>query len=210
MPPQAVCVSCVSSTTECCSPRRWDTCTTPCQQSRLSPQIEKNKIESSRRRTPSPGLDERRYSFASSMIVVCVLGRCLFKFDPRQQASMPVSLAPSPASEHLVKSRSDRPPALRAPRSTSEEQSSLPTLHVVVLLHRRLHIPSGCAPPTANGLAMQPVARPRKTLSSLASIRSPQGFRPQEHHQPPCIVVYARHRRPAARISASTSLYSDG
>ena len=82
-PPQAVCVSCASSsTTACCSPRRRDTCITSWQQSRLFTQIEKNKIESPRLQTRFVSLDEPRYSFTSSMIVVCALCRGPFKLDP--------------------------------------------------------------------------------------------------------------------------------
>ncbi|EJK69150.1 hypothetical protein THAOC_09624 [Thalassiosira oceanica] len=47
--------------------------------------------------------------------------------------------------------------------------------------------------------------------SSLAPrIPSPRGLGPLDHHQPPCIVVYARPRRTAARLSAPTSSRSAG
>ena len=66
-------------------------------------------------------------------------------------------------------------------------------------------------PSTASGLRPRdapPVLRQRNTLPASPRIRSPRGFRPQEHHQPSCIVVYVCPRRPAARLPASASLYS--
>ncbi|EJK45581.1 hypothetical protein THAOC_35800 [Thalassiosira oceanica] len=49
------------------------------------------------------------------------------------------------------------------------------------------------------------------TPSSLAHcIPSPRGFGTLEHHQPPCIVAYARPRRTAARLSAPMSPRSAG
>ncbi|EJK71067.1 hypothetical protein THAOC_07527 [Thalassiosira oceanica] len=56
-----------------------------------------------------------------------------------------------------------------------------------------------------------PVPSQRNALSSLAPrIRSPRGFGPLEHHKPPCIVVFARPRRTAARLSAPTPPRSVG
>ncbi|EJK75148.1 hypothetical protein THAOC_03135 [Thalassiosira oceanica] len=55
------------------------------------------------------------------------------------------------------------------------------------------------------------MASQRNALLPRASrILSPRGFGPLEHHQPPCIVVYARPRRTAARLSAPMSPRSAG
>ncbi|EJK45924.1 hypothetical protein THAOC_35437 [Thalassiosira oceanica] len=63
---------------------------------------------------------------------------------------------------------------------------------------------------TANALAMRRRSQTAGRPPASPCIRPPRIFGPQEHHQPPCIVVYARFRRTAARLSAPTSPRSAG
>ena len=79
-----------------------------------------------------------------------------------------------------------------------------------VLVHRRLRISSGCAPlrPTPSRCSPMP-ARATRTPAALR-IRTPRSHRPLGRQRPPCIVVYARPRCTASRLSAPTSPRSAG
>ena len=87
----------------------------------------------------------------------------------------------------------DRPPS-----------STAPPLRMIILLHRQLRTPSGCAPlrPTPSRCtnshppAEHPPASPR--------IRSAKGHRTQEHHEP---YTSAHDARLHSYATASTSLY---
>ncbi|EJK60699.1 hypothetical protein THAOC_18901 [Thalassiosira oceanica] len=92
--------------------KRRNTCIMSRQPHRLSFRIEKNKTESPRCQTAPICLGEPRSFFKGLMIVVCDLGRRLFKLD---LDSGPISLATSPASKLLVRSRSRPPAAFECP-----------------------------------------------------------------------------------------------
>ncbi|EJK61035.1 hypothetical protein THAOC_18538 [Thalassiosira oceanica] len=189
----AACMPCVSSAAMCCPPKRRETpgyVHLSRQPHRLSFQIEKNKIESPRCQTAPICLGEPRSFFKGLMIVVCDLGRGgLFKLD---LDSGPISLATSPASKLLVRSRSRPPAAFECPDRFLK--TSRPILDPSIASYE--------CPFTGGFVSRFPASG---TPSGLAHrIRSPREFGPRENHRPPCIVVYARPRRTAARQSAPT------
>ncbi|EJK73905.1 hypothetical protein THAOC_04452 [Thalassiosira oceanica] len=127
---------------------------------------------------------------------------------PKRRDTCTTSRQPHRLSFQIEENKIESPRCQTAPICLGEPQSFFKGLMIVVCdLSRglfKLDLDSGPI-----SLATSPASKllfpASGTPSGLAHrIRSPREFGPREHHRPPCIVVYARPRRTAARQSAPT------